>query len=209
MCTCSINWSSVSVPSWLEQMRQSPKALMTVVLLMCEAPLCLWDKPSLSLPLGTTTLFPHFRWKKVKSLQRVILARVTLLIFLQLGLGPNLSDFRLWMFFPPASVPPWWYRMARLVVPHQGKGDTAPFPDPELAEPHILIFRVSPSICKMFARQILMGSCLWEPRGAPVTLALSLSGLCSGMRSRLLGGACSGKQESLFPNPVLLLHLQY
>lgn len=76
-------------------MRQSPKALMTVVLLMCEAPLCLWDKPSLSLPLGTTTLFPHFRWKKVKSLQRVILARVTLLIFLQLGLGPNLSDFRL------------------------------------------------------------------------------------------------------------------
>lgn len=141
MCTCSINWSSVSVPSWLEQMRQSPKALMTVVLLMCEAPLCLWDKPSLSLPLGTTTLFPHFRWKKVKSLQRVILARVTLLIFLQLGLGPNLSDFRLWMFFPPASVPPWWYRMARLVVPHQGKGDTAPFPDRSYW--YLYIFKIS------------------------------------------------------------------
>ena len=98
--------------------------------------------------------------------------------------------------------------MARLVVPHQGKGDTAPFPDPELPEPHILIFRGSPSICKMFARQILMGSCLWEPRGAPVPLALSLSGLWSGMRSRLLDGACSGKQESLGPNPVLLPHLQ-
>lgn len=55
---------------------------------------------------------------------------------------------------------------------------------PRLAEAHILTFRVSLSTCEMgrcLPGRSIMRSCLWELRGAPVPLALSLSGLWPGM----------------------------
>lgn len=71
--------------------------------------------------------------------------------------------------------------MAGLVVSHQGK-EVASFLALPI-KPSILTFRDSLSICHMgscLPGRSVMGSCLWELRGAPAPLTLSLQRLWLG-----------------------------